>query len=181
MFRRALRANIFYAARLHRADSGHESQKPPLAVVAPGRVYRPDAVDASHSFMFHQIEGFMVISGLLFGPKRSIGIFYPGHIRRGYFDEVPPAFFPFTEPSAKWTSLALSARAKVVRSAAEKAGWKFWFRDDPSHVFKNVGYDPKQYSGFAFGMGVERIAMLKYGINDIRLFCENDLRFLRQF
>ncbi len=160
-----------------------KSQKPPLAVVAPGRVYRPDAVDASHSFMFHQIEGFMVDKQITFSDLKGVLEFFI----RGIFGEdilmrFRPHFFPFTEPSAEVDISCIICKGKGC-SVCGRKGWLEILGSGMIHpnVFKNVGYNPKLYSGFAFGMGVERIAMLKYGINDIRLFCENDLRFLKQF
>ncbi len=160
-----------------------KAQKPPLAVVAPGRVYRPDAVDASHSFMFHQIEGFMVDENITFSDLKGVLEFFA----RGIFGEdikmrFRPHFFPFTEPSAEMDISCIICKGKGC-SVCGRKGWLEILGSGMIHpnVFKNVGYNPKQYSGFAFGMGVERIAMLKYGINDIRLFCENDLRFLKQF
>ena len=160
-----------------------KAEKPPLAVVAPGRVYRPDAVDASHSFMFHQIEGFMVDENIAFSDLKGVLEFFA----RGIFGEdikmrFRPHFFPFTEPSAEVDISCIICKGKGC-SVCGRKGWLEILGSGMIHpnVFKNVGYNPKKYSGFAFGMGVERIAMLKYGINDIRLFCENDLRFLKQF
>jgi len=164
-----------------------KSQKPPLAVVAPGRVYRPDAVDASHSFMFNQIEGFMVDKNITFSDLKGVLEFFA----KGIFGEnikmrFRPHFFPFTEPSAEVDISCLLCKGGDQEKNCPVCHGKGWLEILGSgmihpNVFKNVGYDPKKYSGFAFGMGVERIAMLKYGINDIRLFCENDLRFLKQF
>ena len=160
-----------------------KAQKPPLAIVAPGRVYRPDAVDASHSFMFHQIEGFMVDENITFSDLKGILEFFA----KGIFgDDIKmrfrPHFFPFTEPSAEVDISCIICKGKGC-SVCGRKGWLEVLGSGMIHpnVFKNVGYDPKKYTGFAFGMGVERIAMLKYGINDIRLFFENDLRFLKQF
>ena len=160
-----------------------KAQKPPLAIVAPGRVYRPDAVDASHSFMFHQIEGFMVGENITFSDLKGVLEFFA----KGIFGEeikmrFRPHFFPFTEPSAEVDITCIICKGKGC-SVCGRKGWLEVLGSGMIHpnVFKNVGYDPKKYSGFAFGMGVERIAMLKYGISDIRLFFENDLRFLKQF
>ncbi|MFH0827169.1 MAG: phenylalanine--tRNA ligase subunit alpha [Candidatus Omnitrophota bacterium] len=160
-----------------------KSRKPPLAVVVPGRVYRPDAVDASHSFMFHQIEGFMVDTDIRFSDLKGVlelfakAVFGPGIKMR-----FRPHFFPFTEPSAEVDISCIICQGKGC-SVCGRKGWLEILGSGMIHpnVFRHVGYDPKKYSGFAFGMGVERIAMLKYGINDIRLFFENDLRFLKQF
>lgn len=160
-----------------------KAKKPPLAVVVPGRVYRPDATDASHSFMFHQIEGFMVDRNIRFSDLKGV----LEEFARGVFGKeikmrFRPHFFPFTEPSAEVDISCIICKGKGC-SVCGRKGWLEVLGSGMIHpnVFRNVGYDPKIYSGFAFGMGVERIAMLKLGINDIRLFFENDLRFLRQF
>jgi phenylalanyl-tRNA synthetase alpha chain len=160
-----------------------KARKPPLAVVVPGRVYRPDAVDASHSFMFHQIEGFMVDTDIKFSDLKGIlelfakAVFGPNIKMR-----FRPHFFPFTEPSAEVDISCIICKGKGC-SVCGRKGWLEILGSGMIHpnVFKQVGYNPKKYSGFAFGMGVERITMLKYGIKDIRLFFENDLRFLKQF
>jgi phenylalanyl-tRNA synthetase alpha chain len=160
-----------------------KSRKPPLAVVVPGRVYRPDAVDAAHSFMFHQIEGFMVDENIRFSDLKGILEFFA---KRVFGEDIKmrfrPHFFPFTEPSAEVDISCIICKGRGC-SVCGKKGWLEILGSGMIHpnVFKNVGYDSKKYTGFAFGMGIERIAMLKYGINDIRLFFENDLRFLRQF
>ncbi|MCK9603355.1 MAG: phenylalanine--tRNA ligase subunit alpha, partial [Candidatus Omnitrophica bacterium] len=158
-----------------------KSSKPPLAVVVPGRVYRPDAVDASHSFMFHQIEGFMVDEGIKFSDLKGV---LESFARAVFGQDIKmrfrPHFFPFTEPSAEVDISCIICKGKGC-SVCGRKGWLEILGSGMIHpnVFKHVGYNPKKYSGFAFGMGVERIAMLKYGINDIRLFFENDLRFLK--
>ncbi len=160
-----------------------KARKPPLAIVAPGRVYRPDAVDASHSFMFHQIEGLMVDKNISFSDlKGAIEFFCRGIFGEGIQMRFRPHFFPFTEPSAEVDISCIICKGKGCPVCGRK-GWLEILGSGMIHpnVFKNVGYGPKKYSGFAFGMGVERIAMLKYGINDIRLFYDNDLRFLKQF
>ena len=160
-----------------------KTQKPPFAVVVPGRVYRPDAVDASHSFMFHQIEGFLVDEGIRFSDLKGV---LEGFAKAVFGDDIKmrfrPHFFPFTEPSAEVDISCIICKGKGC-SVCGRKGWLEILGSGMIHpnVFKHVGYDAKIYSGFAFGMGVERIAMLKYGINDIRLFFENDLRFLKQF
>ena len=160
-----------------------KSSKPPLAVIVPGRVYRPDAVDASHSFMFHQIEGFMVDEEIGFADLKGILEFFA----KSVFGQTikmrfRPHFFPFTEPSAEVDISCIICQGRGCSVCSQK-GWLEILGSGMIHpnVFKQVGYDPKKYTGFAFGMGIERIAMLKYGINDIRLFFENDLRFLKQF
>jgi phenylalanyl-tRNA synthetase alpha chain len=160
-----------------------KTYQPPLAVAAPGRVYRPDATDASHSFMFHQIEGFMVDKNIRFSDLKGVlellakSIF--GQKIRMRFR---PHFFPFTEPSAEVDISCIICQGKGCSVCAKK-GWLEILGSGMIHpnLFKNVGYDPKKYTGFAFGLGIERIAMLKFGINDIRLFFDNDLRFLKQF
>ncbi len=160
-----------------------KARKPPLAVIVPGRVYRPDAVDASHLFMFHQIEGFLVDENIKFSDLKGIlelfakNVFGPDIKMR-----FRPHFFPFTEPSAEVDISCIICKGKGC-SVCGRKGWLEILGAGMIHpnVFKQVGYNPKKYTGFAFGMGVERIAMLKYGINDIRLFFENDLRFLKQF
>ncbi|MDD4894644.1 MAG: phenylalanine--tRNA ligase subunit alpha [Candidatus Omnitrophica bacterium] len=160
-----------------------KSRKPPLAIVVPGRVYRPDATDASHSFMFHQIEGFMVSENIRFSDLKGVLEL----VARAVFGKdikmrFRPHFFPFTEPSAEVDISCIICKGKGC-SVCGRKGWLEILGSGMIHpnVFKHVGYDPKKYTGFAFGMGIERIAMLKFGIDDIRLFFENDLRFLKQF
>ncbi|MFH1398470.1 MAG: phenylalanine--tRNA ligase subunit alpha [Candidatus Omnitrophota bacterium] len=160
-----------------------KSRKPPLAIVVPGRVYRPDAVDASHLFMFHQVEGFLVDEGIKFSDLKGIlEVFAKSVFGEDIKMRFRPHFFPFTEPSAEVDISCIICRGEGC-SVCGRKGWVEVLGSGMIHpsVLKNVGYDSKKYSGFAFGMGVERIAMLKYGINDIRLFFENDLRFLKQF
>lgn len=160
-----------------------KSRKPPLAVVVPGRVYRPDAVDASHSFMFHQIEGFMVDKNIKFSDlKGMLEVFAKAVFGNDIKMRFRPHFFPFTEPSAEVDISCIICKGKGC-SVCGRKGWLEILGSGMIHpnVFKHVGIDAKKHTGFAFGMGVERIAMLKYGINDIRLFFENDLRFLSQF
>jgi len=160
-----------------------KAYKPPLAVVAPGRVYRPDAVDASHSFMFHQIEGFMVDRGITFADlKGTLELFAKTVFGKDISMRFRPHFFPFTEPSAEVDISCIICKGKGC-SVCGRKGWLEILGSGMIHpqVFRNVGYDPSRYTGFAFGMGVERIAMLRYGINDIRLFFENDARFLKEF
>jgi phenylalanyl-tRNA synthetase alpha chain len=160
-----------------------KSRKPPLAIVVPGRVYRPDAVDASHSFMFNQIEGFMVDTDIKFSDLKGVlEAFAKGVFGQDILMRFRPHFFPFTEPSAEVDISCIICKGKGC-SVCGRKGWLEILGSGMIHpnVFKQVGIDPKIYTGFAFGMGIERIAMLKYGINDIRLFAENDLRFLKQF
>ena len=157
--------------------------KPPLAIIVPGRVYRPDAVDASHSFMFHQVEGFLVDKNITFADLKGVLEFFA----RDFFGadtkmRFRPHYFPFTEPSAEVDISCIICKGKGC-SVCSRKGWLEILGCGMIHpnVFRAVKYDAKKYSGFAFGMGVERMAMLKYGINDIRLFFENDLRFNKQF
>lgn len=160
-----------------------EKEKPPLRIVAPGRVFRPDATDASHSFMFHQVEGLAVDRALSFADlKGTLSVF----VREMFGPKVRmrfrPHFFPFTEPSAEIDISCIICGGRGCRVCSFK-GWLEILGAgmvDPN-VFRQVEYAPELWRGFAFGMGVERIAMLKYGITDIRLFFENDVRFLRQF
>jgi len=159
-----------------------KSAKPPFAIVVPGRVYRPDAVDASHSFMFHQIEGLLVDDGIRFSDlKGMLEVFAKSVFGTDIHMRFRPHFFPFTEPSVEVDISCFKCKGKGC-SVCGRKGWLEILGAGMVHpnVFRNVGYDG-DYTGFAFGMGVERIAMLKYGINDIRIFFENDLRFLKQF
>jgi len=163
---------------------------PPLAVISPGIVYRPDEVDATHSFMFHQIEGFVVDEAASFAHLKGVLLCFA---REFFSPEVElrfrPHFFPFTEPSAEVDVSCVICRNQKKREENRKCsvckgkGWLEILGCGMIHpkVLEGCGINSKKYKGFAFGMGVERIAMLKYGINDIRLFCENDVRFLRQF
>jgi len=160
-----------------------QSQKPPISIIAPGRVYRRDTPDASHSPFFHQVEGLVVDEGISFGDLKGVITAF-AHKMFGSDIKVRfrPSFFPFTEPSAEYDFNCVFCRGKGCR-VCKNTGWveiSGAGMVDPN-VFKAVGYDPEKYTGYAFGMGVDRIAMLKYGINDIRLFFENDLRFLEQF
>jgi phenylalanyl-tRNA synthetase alpha chain len=159
-----------------------EKTQPPLRILSPGKVYRRDS-DVSHTPMFHQIEGLLVDKGVTFGDLKGIltaflkKIFGEGTVLR-----FRPSFFPFTEPSAEVDIRCVMCGGNGCRVCGQ-SGWLEILGSgmvDPE-VFKNVHYDPEVYSGFAFGMGLERIAMLKYSISDIRLFFENDIRFLKQF
>jgi phenylalanyl-tRNA synthetase alpha chain len=166
-----------------------ESRKPPLQVIVPGAVYRHDD-DATHSPMFHQVEGFIVDQAIAFSDLKGVLTHFLRQIFGGEFSvRFRASFFPFTEPSAEIDIQCVicggSGSTKSGQSCrvCKATGWLEILGAgmiDPA-VFKFVGYDPEQVSGFAFGMGVERIAMLKYGIDDIRLFFQNDLRFLKQF
>ncbi|PLX48750.1 MAG: phenylalanine--tRNA ligase subunit alpha [Desulfobulbaceae bacterium] len=159
-----------------------ETKEPPLRVIAPGKVYRCDS-DITHTPMFHQVEGFLVDSDVSFADLKGVLSVF---IAKMFDESTPirfrPSFFPFTEPSAEVDIGCVMCNSKGCR-VCKQTGWLEILGAgmiDPE-VFKKVDYDPEVYSGFAFGLGVERIAMLKYGINDIRLYYENDLRFLRQF
>ncbi|MGR3220161.1 MAG: phenylalanine--tRNA ligase subunit alpha [Candidatus Anammoxibacter sp.] len=160
-----------------------EKQNPPIRIIAPGKVFRPDTVDARHSFMFHQIEGLMVDEGINFADLKAIlNLFVKAYFGSDIKMRFRPSFFPFTEPSAEIDISCSLCNGKGC-SVCSHSGWVEILGAgmvDPN-VFKTVGYDDKKYSGFAFGMGVERVTMLKHGINDVRLFFENDIRFLSQF
>lgn len=160
-----------------------KAQKPPLAIVAPGRVYRPDAVDASHSFMFNQIEGFAVGENITFADLKGVlGFFARSVFGKDTKMRFRPHFFPYTEPSAEVDISCIICGGKGC-SVCGRKGWLEILGAGMIHpnVFKNVGYPCGKYTGFAFGMGADRIAMLKYGIDDIRMFFTNDARFLEQF
>ncbi len=153
-----------------------ERTKPPIRVVAPGRVYRPDTVDATHMYMFHQLEALVVDEGIsMVDMKTTIEQFIHTFFGPQTKWRFRPSFFPFTEPSAE-----------VDLLLKDKAGKESWVEMggcgmvDPN-VFDAVGIDSEKYTGWAFGFGIERLAMRKYGITDIRLLFENDLRFLEQF
>ena len=159
-----------------------ESQQPPLRVIAPGKVYRCDS-DITHTPMFHQVEGFLVDTKVSFADLKGIlTVFTQKMFDADLALRFRPSFFPFTEPSAEVDIACVICGGSGCR-VCKQTGWLEILGAgmiDPE-VFKMVGYDPEIYSGFAFGLGIERIAMLKYGINDIRLYYENDLRFLAQF
>ncbi len=153
-----------------------ERMKPPIRVVAPGRVYRPDTVDATHMFMFHQLEALVVDEGVtMVDMKTTIDQFIRVFLGRETKWRFRPSFFPFTEPSAEVDLLLMDKTGK--EDWVEMGGCGMV---DPN-VLDAVGIDSERYTGWAFGFGIERLAMRKYGITDIRLFFENDLRFLKQF
>lgn len=159
-----------------------EQQQPPVRIIAPGKVYRCDS-DLTHTPMFHQVEGLMVDRNVSFGDLKGILTTFVQQI----FDpetsvRFRPSFFPFTEPSAEVDIRCVICRGSGCRVCSQ-TGWLEVLGSGMVHpaVFENVGYDTREYTGFAFGMGIERIAMLKYQIDDIRRYFENDLRFLRQF
>ena len=150
-----------------------KERAPPLRMIAPGRVYRSDTLDDTHSPMFHQVEGLMVDEGVSMADLK--GVLHD--FVRNFFerDDLPvrfrPSYFPFTEPSAE------------VDIGSPEGGWLEVLGSGMVHpqVLENVGIDSERYTGFAFGMGIERLAMLRYGVDDLRLFFNNDLRFLEQF
>jgi len=160
-----------------------EKKSPPIRIIAPGKCYRRDAVDASHFTMFHSVEGLAVDKKITFSDlKGSLTYFVHQVFDKETKLRFRPSFFPFTEPSAEMDISCVMCKGSGCRVCSGK-GWLEILGAgmvDPE-VFKKVNYDPEKYQGFAFGMGVERICMLKYGIDDIRLFFQNDLRFLRQF
>ena len=160
-----------------------EKNKPPIQIIVPGKVYRPDATDATHSFMFHQIEGLLVDEGITLGHLKGVlSVFAKKLFGVKTKTRFRPHFFPFTEPSAEMDVSCIICSGKGCRVCGGN-GWLEILGSGMVHpkVLKAVNIDSSKYSGFAFGMGVERIAMLKYGIDDIRLFFENDMRFIRQF
>ncbi len=159
-----------------------EKEKPPIAVIAPGRVYRRDA-DITHSPVFHQLEGLLVDTDIKFSDLKGVlTLFLHSVFGKDKKVRFRPSYFPFTEPSAEVDVECVMCKGAGCK-VCKQTGWLEILGSgmvDPN-VFKYVKYDSEKYSGFAFGVGIERIAMLKYGIDDIRLFFENDLRFLRQF
>ena len=150
-----------------------ENQPPPVRVIAIGRVYRPDTVDATHSFMFHQIEGLMVAKGVTMADLKTVlRLFARSYLGQDVKIRFRPSFFPFTEPSVEVDMLWHGGDRWVEMGGAGMV--------DPN-VFRAVGYDPDEVSGFAFGLGIERLCMRRHGIDDIRLLYQNDVRFLSQF
>lgn len=160
-----------------------ESQKPPVRVIIPGRVYRNEAVSTRSHVLFHQIEGLYVDEGVTFSELKGTLVSF---VKEFYGSSVKykfrPTFFPFTEPSADMYVSCFICGGKGCR-VCKFNGWLEILGSGMVHpnLYKYVGYDAEKYSGYAFGMGIERIAMLRYGIDDIRLFFENDVRFLRMF
>ena len=153
-----------------------ERSKPPIRIVAPGRVYRPDTVDATHSFMFHQLEGLVVDTDVtMVELKTCIDQFARGFFGSDVQTRFRPSYFPFTEPSAEFDVLFQYPDGSTRWIELGGCGMV-----DPA-VFAKVGIDPEIYTGFAFGLGIERVAMRRHGVSDIRAFYENDVRFLAQF
>ena len=160
-----------------------EHQKPPIRIISPGRVYRSDAVDATHSPLFHQIEGLVVDKGITMGDlKGMLETFAKTLFGNNTKLRFRPHHFPFTEPSAEVDVSCFVCGGNGCR-VCKNEGWIEILGAGMVHpyVLSNCGIDPEEYSGFAFGMGVERIAMKYYGIDDMRLLYENDTRFLEQF
>ena len=167
-----------------------EKTKPPVRVIVPGKVYRRDNPDATHSFMFHQIEGLAVDSDITFCDfTGTIEYFVKQFFGPGVKTRFRPSYFPFTEPSVEFDASCIfcngtgSNSSGATCSKCKGSGWIELFGAgmvDPA-VYGFVNYDPKKVSGFAFGIGIDRLAMLKYGIDDIQVFFQNDVRFLRQF
>jgi phenylalanyl-tRNA synthetase alpha chain len=167
-----------------------EKQKPPVRVIVPGKVYRRDNPDATHSFIFHQVEGLAVDSDITFCDfTGTIEYFVKQFFGPGVKTRFRPSYFPFTEPSVEFDVSCIfcggsgSAASGGTCSKCKGAGWIELFGAgmvDPA-VYGFVKYDPKKVTGFAFGMGIDRLAMLKYQIDDIQVFFQNDVRFLRQF
>ncbi len=159
-----------------------ENNEPPLRVIAPGRVYRCDS-DVTHTPMFHQIEGLLVDEQVSFADLKGIlAAFLREFFEADLKVRFRPSFFPFTEPSAEADISCVMCAGKGCRVCSH-TGWLEVLGCGMVHpeVFRHAGVDSEKYMGFAFGLGVERLAMLRYGVNDLRLFFENDLRFLRQF
>ena len=160
-----------------------ENMPPPVRVIAPGRVYRRDAFDSSHSPVFYQVEGLYVDEGVSFADlKGTLEVFSQEMFGSDIGVRFSPSYFPFTEPSAELSISCVICGGAGCKVCAH-TGWVEILGCGMVHpqVLRNVGYDPDKVTGFAFGMGVERIAMIYYRIDDIRHFYSNDLRFLRQF
>ncbi len=160
-----------------------EKMRPPVRVIAPGRVYRRDAFDASHSPVFYQVEGLYVDEDVSFADlKGTLQVFSQEMFGEDIRVKFSPSYFPFTEPSAELSISCVICGGEGC-SMCSHSGWLEILGSGVVHpqVLRNVGYDPDKVRGFAFGMGIERIAIIKYGIDDIRHFYNNDMRFLRQF
>jgi phenylalanyl-tRNA synthetase alpha chain len=160
-----------------------QSHKPPIRIICPGRVYRSDAVDATHSPVFHQVEGLVVDKNVTMGDLvGTLQAFAKGIFGENSRIRLRPHHFPFTEPSAEVDVSCWGCDGSGCR-ICKGEGWVEILGSGMVHpnVLRECGIDPDVYSGFAFGMGIERIAMGKFGIDDMRLLFENDIRFLRQF
>jgi len=159
-----------------------EQQTPPVRIIAPGRVYRCDS-DVTHSPMFHQVEGLLVDEDVSFADLKGVlDDFLRNFFERDLAVRFRPSYFPFTEPSAEVDIQCVICGGEGCR-VCKHSGWLEVLGCGMVHpaVFEKVGIDHERYTGYAFGMGVERLTMLRYGVNDLRLFFDNDLRFLRQF
>lgn len=160
-----------------------EKQKPPIRIIAPGRVYRSDAIDATHSPLFHQVEGLVVDKGITMADlKGTLVTFSKTLYGQDAVLRFRPHHFPFTEPSCEMDTMCFACHGEGCR-LCKGEGWIELLGAGMVHpkVLQNGGIDPEVYSGFAFGMGLERLVMRRYDIDDMRLFYENDLRFLNQF
>ena len=159
-----------------------ENNKPPFRIIAPGRVYRCDS-DVTHTPMFHQIEGLFVDENVSFADLKGVlSDFLKAFFEKDLEVKFRPSFFPFTEPSAEVDISCVMCGGDGCR-VCSRTGWLEVLGCGMVHpeVFRHVAIDSEKYTGFAFGIGVERLAMLRYGVNDLRLFFENDLSFLKQF
>jgi phenylalanyl-tRNA synthetase alpha chain len=160
-----------------------EQHPPPVRLIAPGRVYRRDQFDLTHTPMFTQVEGLVVGEGVSLADLKGTLFAFAHELfgeERGL--RLRPSFFPYTEPSAE-LDISCASCGGLGCAMCKRTGWLEILGSGMVHpaVFEAVGYDPERYTGFAFGMGIERVALLKWGVEDIRLFYENDLRFLEQF
>ncbi len=160
-----------------------ERQQPPLRVIAPGKVYRRDSPDATHSYMFHQLEGLAVDTNITLGDlKGTLDYFMKRFYGRDVRTRFRPSFFPFTEPSAEMDISCIVCNGRGCR-VCKQSGWIELLgcgMIDPA-LYSFVNYDASKYSGFAFGVGIDRLAMVRYNISDIQILFQGDLRFLRQF
>lgn len=159
------------------------SQKPPIRIIAPGRVYRSDAIDGTHSPLFHQIEGLVIDKGITMADlKGTLDTFAKALYGNDSVLRFRPHHFPFTEPSCEMDTMCFVCHGNGCR-LCKGEGWIELLGAGMVHpnVLRNCGIDPEEYSGFAFGLGLERLVMRRFGIDDLRLFYENDLRFLKQF
>ena len=160
-----------------------EKHQPPLRIVVPGRVYRRDSVDATHSPMFHQVEGLVVDEGISMADlKGTLELFFRELFSSETKVRLRPSYFPFVEPGAEVDISCIFCSGDGCR-VCKKSGWIEILGAGMVHpkVFSMVGYDSERYTGFAWGMGIDRIAILKYQVSDMRYFFENDTRFLSQF
>lgn len=160
-----------------------EKRQPPVRIIVPGRVYRRDPFDATHSPIFHQVEGLLVDDDTTFADlKGTLAVFVQRVFGENVRTRFRPSYFPFTEPSAEVDVSCIFCDGAGC-NVCKQSGWIELLGSGMVHpnVLRNVGYDPEQVQGFAFGVGIDRIAILKYQVNDIRLFFEDDLRFVRQF